>query len=1611
MRTQVCIAALMMVCCGLPALAVDRVVVPPTDLRIEVAGTKSATALPPPFAAPLDDPPEFEPLDKDEFLGQVEPNLLDRTFSDRVDPFSGTVQINMVDLVLPGNGGLDIVVQRYYSSAVWNRVDSTLLTRHIASADYSDRLGGGGWQFHMGKLMNPSPGLNSFTTLIMPDGATHTLYENSGTLTVGDKITTDGWLYTKSGSIHTVQTTDGRRYIFDDSAPGAQYDYMGLEDGAAIPVVQCTRIEDLNGNAIDIEYSNASPLGYATRLDRISFDDQNDLRDIVFTYLDPTNILDTMQLRENQVPIATWEYYYYFPQPGEDPITIYQPQFPLIEARYIYLLANVAHSLTGDYANERLSNPWTFNYNDGTTPLENGPYVLSEVITPRIGKIAYSYGAETFETGAQACVEAPDFLAVQSRTSAFAVAQDVYEDEAVSTYSYVDGGEEDATTTVVTTDAQSSAVLTEATHVFHGWGSHVSNDTTMWRVGRPKSTTVVVKDDAGDDLETRTTTTVWEQGGSVSSDTRWSSSWVSCGGLRYQSGQTYVKPTSVTRTVERHDSIPDPPPDPLPDPDSYTTVTSSFDNWSNPGLITETSSDGLSRTTNLTYWSDITNNLFAGFVQGRDADPGGVQCIQYDTLGRPTETYTNPATDDVTTCTPIDPISGGRRVSTTYDATGNVATTTEHNTPNHRVTTYSNYKYGLPKDTIITTGTVDDIHYCRDYTPRGMPDWETDGRGCGEAFRVTYSYDYLGRRTESDPPLSDAVTFDYPNQDWGVASVYRDTQRYDYWYNRLGGLTDITNFQTLHQYQLTNDALGRRRQVYLLMNTLAGDTYDYDPLNRLTMVTHPGLPPTQVTFDYAGSRVTVTDENFHATVYDYDAFGSPDDRRLAAVTDAALEVTSYGYEQVFGALASVVAPISQGDRSFAYVSGSSGCNNGFLASETHPESGTTSYEYDCLGLVTERRRPGPETTRWDYDRAGRMTDITYPYSAGTVSMGYDGAGRRTSLSNDWASTAYLYDDAGRLETMTVSIVGGPTGHAFAYTYDTLDRLATLTYPSGRVVTSGWDNRNWLTSLTGEEGSGVEYLSSITYLPTGLPDVITFANGVTTDQGIDVRNRLSSIVTTGPGGSLVNMGLRYDDASNVEFWDDNLSVSKSRQFGYDNLNRLTSAISSGLWGTLSFTYDELGNRASRTLNGSTTTYVYETGTNRLINLTGAEVRAFEYDYVGRMRSEDRSQVPAPPLSRDPDEIFSDGFETGDTRNWGGGSGPNGVFSYTFNAADQLTGVMDGADILGIYTYDGDGLRVAVDDGADVLYYLRGPDGNTLAEYDDMGSLVAEYLYAGGRQIGKVVPDGMGGDDVSFFHADHLGSAMVITDDTGAATWSGENSPFGEPVSSTGTPDRYRFTQHELDTATSLFYAKARYYHPHIGRFLSIDPVGGTLGAPQSWNPYAYVENNPLSNTDPDGRQMVPELPPKPGFPPSLPFPRVKDLLPPMPPMLIAPDEAKRQQEAIEAFESFQAIWEVAQVADPKKPKKEVRRVQADAESAEDAYLRKYPNAQKADDLEDGSTRYTAFDEETQRTVIFRTRQSDSAADATIEEQRRTPSGRTRSREIRIDPPPTDSKEGG
>ena len=110
---------------------------------------------------------------------------------------------------------------------------------------------------------------------------------------------------------------------------------------------------------------------------------------------------------------------------------------------------------------------------------------------------------------------------------------------------------------------------------------------------------------------------------------------------------------------------------------------------------------------------------------------------------------------------------------------------------------------------------------------------------------------------------------------------------------------------------------------------------------------------------------------------------------------------------------------------------------------------------------------------------------------------------------------------------------------------------------------------------------------------------------------------------------------------------------------------------------------------------------------------------------------------------------------------------------------------------------------------------------------------------------------------FYHPDHLGSSGFITNLDGEVIQHIEYVPFGEVFieernSVWNTP--YLFNAKEFDEETGLYYYGARYYEPRFSLWISVDPL---VELYRNISPYAYVANNPIVYTDPDGRKIDPE----------------------------------------------------------------------------------------------------------------------------------------------------------
>jgi RHS repeat-associated protein len=165
------------------------------------------------------------------------------------------------------------------------------------------------------------------------------------------------------------------------------------------------------------------------------------------------------------------------------------------------------------------------------------------------------------------------------------------------------------------------------------------------------------------------------------------------------------------------------------------------------------------------------------------------------------------------------------------------------------------------------------------------------------------------------------------------------------------------------------------------------------------------------------------------------------------------------------------------------------------------------------------------------------------------------------------------------------------------------------------------------------------------------------------------------------------------------------------------------------------------------------------------------------------------------------------------------------------------------------HDGDGLRVKDVQGSNTIYYLRSSvlGGKVVAEITSSGTWMRGYVYAGEQMVAVQNAGNY------FVHQDPITKSQRITNSSGAVVEGIELDPFGgETNRSWGSQyQKQRYTTWERDWTgdESLF----RRYHGWWSRFAHPDPYDGSynLGDPQSFNRYAYVQNDPVNFIDPSG----------------------------------------------------------------------------------------------------------------------------------------------------------------
>jgi len=758
--------------------------------------------------------------------------------------------------------------------------------------------------------------------------------------------------------------------------------------------------------------------------------------------------------------------------------------------------------------------------------------------------------------------------------------------------------------------------------------------------------------------------------------------------------------------------------------------------------------------------------------------------------------------------------------SATYNAyTGQVATSTDEN---NQIT---NYYYDFLRrptsvlrqaDSATITNTYDDIHFSA--TTKTPID-------SAKSVQQVSAKDGLGRIITSTTEDGSSNVISVVSAQYDILGrAYKTSNPY----------TGSPSYWTTTQF----DVLGRPISVTLPDTSVT--TYSY--ATNTAIVTDPSLKKRKSQSDAAG-RLTIAFEPdinngnqlTQQTSYTYTVLDA-----LATVTQGSQSRT-YNYDAL-GRLTSANTPES-GNICFGTVSGST-CN-----SDGYDLFDNLKYRTDARGVLTT----------YGYDTLNRRQSISYNVgssgASATASVGYTygidtscnsshGAGcigHLITMTDGVGSENYTYNNLGQM-TQLQKVISGTT-YSTTYGYNTASELTQITYPSLRVVQQSVDAIGRpceiapTTSGCGTASS--PYATGYTYNVASQATGLKYGNGIYAAFGFSSdRLQLNCLdySTTNRNGncshdSTTKFGLSYSygatgsNNGQIAGITDSVDNGRSATYTYDPLYRLSIAATAGstsfpAWG-LQESYDRYGNRSAQAVYSGcvlpmtcpTNSVTPDMATNRISGDC--------YDNNGNLLAESAPPCPSP--------------------------------TYTYDAENRMVNYMSANPT---YVYDGSGLRVkkclpdCTSPTSSTVYIFSG--SKVIAEYDNgalVGSPSREYIYSGGALIARIDSSG-----TKYYHQDHL-SNRLVTDSSGSTFAQLGHFPFGESWYNASN-DKLLFTTYERDSESGNDDALARYYVNRMGRFLSSDPLSGSIADPQSLNHYPYAENDSIDNVDPSGECIPP-----------------------------------------------------------------------------------------------------------------------------------------------------------
>ena len=523
-------------------------------------------------------------------------------------------------------------------------------------------------------------------------------------------------------------------------------------------------------------------------------------------------------------------------------------------------------------------------------------------------------------------------------------------------------------------------------------------------------------------------------------------------------------------------------------------------------------------------------------------------------------------------------------------------------------------------------------------------------------------------------------------------------------------------------------------------------------------------------------------------------------------------------------------------------------------------NGTTSYTYNADGTLAARTDPKPQVTKYTYDAYQRVTQVTHGASATqtdpnqTYNYTYDsctnGWGRLTGVafgpvtnSSQAYSESYSYTIAGDVSAKSLAAAKS-SQQAFlsgSFTYDSEGKPATMTYPLSGYATTGnvqsytYDSMSRLIGVTDTEAVGP--VNGCTPPATG---AVAWASGAAYDAAGQLTDlqRLASEASTCSGFSpgYFNQHWKYNTLNQLT------EIDTSAQSAGFPVPVPSPGAANVFFARYYFSgtanNGQVASADDARQSGANIAYTYDALKRLTKAATAAWNQTIAYDGFGNITSKSVPPGSAEPVF--PGAVASKNWLAGVNYDANGNALAVNAFALAYDMENRLATATAGTAVEGYY-YDESNHRVEKKDGTNDYLYFYGPGGKLLSirsvSAGGVTSMVADRVYFRGMPIGSV--------------AAGTGDTSTLTDRLGTAV---TGYPYGTDLGSvTAGNDQPDFATYTKDGTTGFEYAMNRYCSAGLGRFLSVDPYGGSAhtGTPQSWNRYMCTWGDPINNTDPAG----------------------------------------------------------------------------------------------------------------------------------------------------------------